>query len=309
MKKIQLLIGIALLFTACPAQAQNASPLDAPESAALTSLVENRGDDSKLRPSRKITYKTVGERELQLHIFEPSDMKPDDRRPCFVMVHGGGWVEGSPSKFYRFVSLFSKMGWVGIGVEYRLKRRDGATPFECVQDVRSAVRHIRGQATKLGIDPRKIVVSGASAGGHLALGTALFDGQDDAGDDLAVSCAPDALVLLFPVVDVSTEGFGNDRCGEKWMTISPLHQVRSQMPPTLIFHGAKDKVAPFKGAQLFVAAMRQAGNQCELVVNENATHSYFDSDPAVIFLETMKKMCEFLKGHGFFMAGEMQKKI
>jgi acetyl esterase/lipase len=134
---------------------------------------------------------------------------------------------------------------VGISVEYRLyKAGTNVSVFECVKDVRSALRYVRAHSTELGIDPQKIVVSGASAGGHLAVATALF-AFDEAGEDTSISCAPNALVLLSPVIDTSKEGYGNSKIGERWQELSPTHQVRSGMPPTIIFHGTGDATTPY----------------------------------------------------------------
>ena len=135
--------------------------------------------------------------------------------------------------------------------------------FDCVKDGRSAIRYLRQHAGELGIDPEKIVVSGGSAGGHVAAGTALFDGIDEDGEDAKVSCVPNALVLYFPVIDTSKEGYGNARCGDRWQELSPLHRVKAGLPPTLVLHGTADTTTPFKGAKAFDEAMRKAGNQLE----------------------------------------------
>ena len=124
------------------------------------------------------------------------------------------------------------------------------------------------------MDPKKIIVSGGSAGGHLAAATAMFDGVDEAGEDAKVSSVPNALVLLFPVIDTSAEGYGNAKIGERWKELSPAHNVRAGLPPTITFHGTSDTTTPFKGAQTFHEAMLKAGNRSELIVNEGGAHGY-----------------------------------
>ena len=84
---------------------------------------------------------------------------------------------------------------VGISVEYRLLRQQGVSVFDAVADSRPAVRYLRAHAPALGIDPARIVVTGGSAGAHLAVGTALFDGIDTAGEDTSVPCSPDLLAF------------------------------------------------------------------------------------------------------------------
>src|SRR6185436_1188332 len=130
-----------------------------------------------------------------------------------------------------------------------------------------------------------------------AAGTALFAGVDEAGEDAAQSSVPNALVLLYPVIDTSTEGYGNAKCGPQWKEISPLHRVSSGAPPTIVFHGTGDTVTPFKGAKAFHEAMQAAGNRCELVVNEGGVHGYLmRTEP--LYEEAMKKTDEFLTSLG-----------
>lgn len=246
-------------------------------------------------PSREVVYKKVGERELHLYVFEPQGHQPGDRRPCFVTIHGGGWVGLTPRRQYPAAVYFAKLGMVAISVEYRLASKgSGSDVFDCVKDARSAMRYVRAHAAEFGIDPDRIVANGGSAGGHLAAGTALFEGIDEAGEDTAVSPIPNALVLYFPVIDTSARGYGNVKIGPRWQEISPLHRVRPGVPPSILFHGTGDTVTPFQGAREFTEAMQAAGNRCELVVNEGGVHGYFMRD-RVLFDETMRATAEFLR--------------
>lgn len=279
---------------------------DRPAATPATAAAGKRGPATKRtqlgnpgEPTRRVVYKTVGDRKLELHIFEPAGFKAADRRPCFVAIHGGGWVGGEPGRFYPFAAHFAKLGCVGVSVEYRLIAKgkgesNGNTVYDCVKDGRSAIRYLRQHAAEFGIDPQKIIVSGGSAGGHVAAGTALCAGIDAAGDDLKVSSVPNALVLYFPVIDTSTEGYGNAKCGEKWQELSPLHRVKPGLPPTLVLHGTADTVCPFKGAQAFAEAMHQAGNRCELIPHEGGKHGYLLAGPEV-FGQAMQQTEDFLK--------------
>lgn len=251
---------------------------------------------ARLEPTRVVVYKKVAGRELHLNIFEPPGHQAGDRRPCFISIHGGGWTGMSPRRQYPFAAHFAKCGMVAISVEYRLVQKgSGSTVFDCVKDGRSAVRYVRAHAAELGVDPQKLIANGGSAGGHLAAGTALFDGVDEAGEDTSVSCVPNALVLYFPVIDTSKEGYGNAKIGERWQEISPLHRVKPGVPPTIIFHGTGDTVTPFHGAKAFHEAMLKAGNRCELVVNEGGKHGYLMFDRA-LYEDTLRKTEEFLAG-------------
>lgn len=281
---------LALLLLAISAFSQTpATPkaLDAVDRAA-----------KNLKPSRVVVYKKIADHELQMHVFEPEGFKAGDKRACYLIIHGGGWTGGAPPRMYPFAAHYAKLGLVGISMQYRLhSAKTGVSVFDCVKDARSAVRHLRAHANELGIEPAKIIVSGGSAGGHLAAATALFDKVNEDGDDLAVSATPTALVLLFPVIDTSKEGYGQAKIGERWQKLSPVHNVHAGLPPTLIFHGTGDTVTPFTGAKAFHEAMLKAGNHCELDVNEGGAHGYLMRDKA-LFDDTMKKTDAFLKSLG-----------
>lgn len=253
---------------------------------------------AKLEPSRVVVYKQVGERKLHLDVFEPEGHTKADRRAAFVTIHGGGWTGLEPRRQYPFAAHFARLGMIGISVEYRLfKPGTGSTVFDCVKDGRSAVRYIRAHAAEFGVDPQKIVANGGSAGGHLAAGTALFDGIDEAGEDVSVSCVPNAAVLFFPVIDTSTAGYGNKKIGPRWQEISPLHRVRPGAPPMILFHGTGDTVTPFPGAKGFCDAMVKAGNRCELVVDEGGAHGYLYRDREH-YEDTLRKTEAFLASLG-----------
>lgn len=252
----------------------------------------------KLEPTRTVIYKNASGKELRLDVFEPKGAKSGDRRACFVAIHGGGWTAGSPRSMYAFTAHYAELGMLAVSVQYRLyKPGTEATVFDCVKDARSAVRYLRAHAAEFGIDPRRIVLNGASAGGHLAVATALLD-VDEAGEDTNVSCMPNALVLFSSVIDTSPGGYGSAKIGPRWRDLSPAHQVRAGMPPTLLFHGTGDATTPFAGAQLFHDAMLKAGNRCELVAPEGAQHTYMFKDPA-LYADTLQRTDEFLVSTGF----------
>jgi len=190
------------------------------------------------------------------------------------------------------------LGFVAVAVQYRLyKPNSDVSVFECVKDARSAVRYVRAHAAELGIDPAKIVVSGSSAGGHLAAATALLP-FDEEGEDTAISCAPNAMILFSPVIDTSKAGYGNAKIGDRWEELSPAHQVRPGVPPAIVFHGTADTTTPYKGAQLFLEAMQRAGNRCELITVEGSGHTYMFKDLA-LYAETLQKVDAFLASLGF----------
>ena len=252
-----------------------------------------------LSPDQVLVYKKVIDRELELRLFLPEGWAATDKRPCLHLIHGGGWGGMDPSRMYPFAADFAKRhGMVGISVQYRLYQPGTATVFDCVKDARSSVRYVRSHAAELGIDPGKILVSGGSAGGHLAAATALFDGVNEETDDLKVPCRPDAMVLLFPVIDTSAAGYGQAKIGDRWKELSPVHHVRAGLPPTLTFHGTGDTVTPLSGAKAFHEAMLAAGNESVLDVNEGGKHGYLMFEEA-LYEDTLAKTAAFLTRLGF----------
>ncbi|MCA8995488.1 MAG: alpha/beta hydrolase, partial [Planctomycetaceae bacterium] len=251
----------------------------------------------KLTPSREVVYKTTPQGELTLHVFEPEGWKVEDRRPCLLFVHGGGWSGGEPRRMYPFADHFSHLGCVAISLEYRLlNRKRGTTVFDCVEDGRSAVRFLRQHPATFGIDPDRIVVSGASAGGHVAVGTALFHDVNAESDPEDISATPNALALFFPVIDTSKDGYGQAKIGDRWRELSPVHQVGAGVPPTILFHGTGDTVTPYAGAEAFTKAMHEAGNTCELIPHLSGVHGYL-MFVEELYRQTLRQMEEFLLHH------------
>ena len=150
---------------------------------------------------------------------------------------------------------------VAISAEYRVKSRHKTTPFECVKDGKSALRWIRQNATELGIDPKRIGAGGGSAGGHVAAAVATVPGLNEENENLSVSSMPNALVLFNPVYDNSPDGFGHGKVKNRYQEISPMHNLKKGMPPTIVFLGAKDKLIPVSTGEKFRDEMRKLSSR------------------------------------------------
>ena len=296
-RSVSLLCGLALVLAPVAGLAAEKS---APKAAKAPRYVDTL--TPALTPAKLVTYKRAGDRELKLHVFLPPNWKATDRRPAFVTIHGGGWTGGDATRMYAFADAFARRGMVALSVEYRLHKPGGATTvFDCVADGRSAIRYVRAHAAELGVDPARIVANGASAGGHVAVATAQFPGFDTAGEDQKVSAVPNALVLFFPVIDTSKTGYGNAKLGERWRELSPAHNVRPGLPPTLVFHGTGDTTTPFPGARLFADEMKKAGNVIQLDVNEGGIHGYLFGTRE-LYEDTLAKTEGFLRRHAMWPA-------
>ena len=230
-----------------------------------------------LNPDRELVYKTIDDVELKLHVFEPEGFKASDKRPPIVFFFGGGWNSGTPKQFYQQARAFADQGMVAFSGDYRVRSRNQTTPFECVKDAKSAIRYLREHAAELGVDPGRIVASGGSAGGHIAGCTGIIYGCEQDGEDKGISSVPNLMILYNPVLDTTEKGFGADRFSpEKQTTLSLPHQVRSDIVPTLLFHGTNDTTVPFENAERFTRLMKAAGNECILVPFEGKGHGFFN---------------------------------
>ena len=224
-------------------------------------------------------YKSADGVELRLHLFTPPNHAATDRRPAIVLFFGGGWTQGSVMQFVPQASHFASRGMVGVVADYRVRGRHNSTPYQSIADAKTAMRWLRRRASSLGIDPARILAGGGSAGGHLALATAMIDGFDEPTDDRSTPAAPNGLVLFNPAIDTTRE-ISRDRFGDRGRDASPIHHVRAGLPPMVIFHGRADMTVPFSDAESLCAAVKGAGNRCELFGYDEATHGFFNQQVA-----------------------------
>ncbi len=222
----------------------------------------------------KLLYKVVNGDSLYLHVFKPKQSKKPTA--AIVFFFGGGWNGGRPQQFYQQSEYLASRGILAISAEYRIKSVHGTTPFDCVEDGKSAIRWVRQHAKSLHVDPNKIVASGGSAGGHVALCTALVEGHENPNEDLTISSVPNAVVGYNPVFDTTEKGYGAAKVKGRETEISPVHLIKAQLPPMLNFHGKEDTTVPFENAERFTKLMKEAGNQCKLVAVENVGHGFFN---------------------------------
>ncbi len=239
--------------------------------------------------AEKILYKKTPQEDMFLYILRPL-VKTKKALPAIVYFTGGGWVNGNVAGQIPNPAWFRDQGIIGIEADYRVKSRHGTTPIECIQDAKSAIRFVRANAKKLGIDPNRIIAAGGSAGGHLAACTFL-DGGDAPGENLKISSKPNGLVLHNPVLG---EGFGKDFF-DAHPEFSPIKKVKKGWPPTILSNGTIDKTTPYLAAEKFMRLMNEAGNVCELITVKDAGHSCDWPVNNPNFLPTIHRMTEFLR--------------
>ena len=246
-----------------------------------------------------IMFKEVDSTSLYLYIDYPPDFDDSNTYPAIVFFFGGGWTGGTPEQFSQHAKYFSKRGMVCFRADYRVKSRQGTTPFESLKDAKSAMRYVRAHAGELGVDPHKIVASGGSAGGYLAAATAMIDSYNEEGEELSTSCIPDALVLFNPVIDNGPGGYGFERIGEAYRVFSPLHNIRRGAPPTVLFLGTEDRLIPVETVQYYKKVMEKVGSRCDLFLYEGEAHGFFNYGQFDNYQKTVAEANQFLISLGY----------
>jgi acetyl esterase/lipase len=247
--------------------------------------------------------------KLNLYVFNPKDHKPTDKRAAIVFFFGGGWSGGSPAQFHEQCKHLAGRGMVAIAADYRVATRHQVKAVSCVSDAKSAIRYVRKEATRLGIDPEKIVAAGGSAGGHIAACTGTLEGFDEASEDKSISSVPNAMVLFNPAlvlapiegseIDAGRVLSMKERFGVDPQQVSPYHHIRKGAPPTLILHGKADSTVPYSTVEAFSKSMTAAGNQCQLIGYEGQPHGFFNFGRGEHYQKTLAEMDQFLVGRGY----------
>jgi acetyl esterase len=270
----------------------------------------------KLPGAEVEAYKTVDDTKLNLYIYYPPGHKPTDKRAAIVFFFGGGWTNGSPGQFEQHCKHLASRGMVAITADYRVASRHQVKAASCVADAKSAIRYVRKEATRLGVDPNRIAAGGGSAGGHLAACTGVIQGFDETGEDLSISSVPNAMALFNPAVVLApAEGLNRvneervsslkERMGVEPKLLSPYHQVKAGAPPTIVFHGKADNTVPYVTVELFTKAMTDAGNKCTLVGYEGQAHGFFNYGRGgnEYYEKTIVALDDFLAGLGYLSDG------
>lgn len=199
-------------------------------------------------------YTTAGQWQGKMDLY--LTQKAEKPTPLVIFIHGGGWVHGRKEDEKDF-SVFFGLQYAVANVEYRLA--DVAPAPAAIQDCRCALFYLIGNAKKLNLDVQHVVVMGGSAGGHLALMTALL-GNDHRFDQ---NCAYTDKFHISAIVDkygptdlnrweairkaskASSAWMGGRADDTVWVnTLSPISYITKNAPPTLIIHGDKDHTVP-----------------------------------------------------------------
>ena len=250
--------------------------------------------------AKSFTYKTTKQGELTLKAYFPAAWHSEEKRPAIVFFFGGGWTNGTPAQFEPQAKYLADRGMVAFCADYRVKARHGVSPEVCVEDAKSAIRWVRQNAAKLGIDPNKIVGSGGSAGGHIAACTALCPGFDNQEENQAISSKPNVLLLFNPVLNFNVADLqkrvGDDAVLAK--AISPTQHLAKASPPTLLFFGKEDRL--LTQGEEFMQRSKELGLRAEIFLADGVGHGFFNKSPWLA--TTIKRADEFLVALGYLQA-------
>ena len=267
------------------------------------------------RVTPNITYMTATGHESKLDVYSRRDTT--EPQPTLVFYHGGGWVAGTKDAAILSFMPWLEMGWNVVNVGYRLA--DVALAPAAVVDAICALRFVIQRAEDYGIDTDRIVVSGESAGGHLALAVGMipesagFTHRCAGGGFRSIeTAAPQvaAIINWYGITDVEMmlAGATDARSyAAQWVgaqsdakevarSVSPLTYVRAGLPPILTIQGDADPIVPYSQNVRLHEALAQAGAANELFTVPEAGHGNFDTAERT---QIYMKIKDFLASNGF----------
>jgi acetyl esterase/lipase len=294
------MLAAALACMACGAPAQLLAPDASAEEWAAHAL-------NRYQVAANVTYLTASNFESKMDVY--SRRGASTPQPTVVYFHGGFWAAGS--KEGALLSLFPwmQMGWNVVNVEYRLAKVAPAPA--AVEDGLCALRFLAANAKTYNIDVTRIVTYGESAGGHLALTSAMI--PDTAGLDR--SCAANAPVPkvaavfnFYGVTDVADviDGPHKANLAVTWVgsapdrndiakRVSPLAYVRAGLPPIMTVHGDKDPTVPYEHGVRLHEALSRVGVENRLLTIPGGGHGQFKPEERTRIFAAIR---EFLVAHG-----------
>lgn len=247
-----LALSGAAFSQATPAKKAKAEPLSAKVPETLTAEVN-------------LTYGKTPEQELKMDVYRPKTAK--DPLPACVLVHGGGWMKGDKEKFTPLAIALAEKGYFVANIEYRL---GGVAKYPAsVQDCSLAVRYVRANAERFGVDPTRIGAWGGSAGGHLVGMLAGADKEEKfvVGELKDTSAAVQATCIMAGPTDLTGEKFVESlrKAGEKsysyqWMgkLYDEAQALYKEASPILISPRARAQSCFSRGISTIPSVTRRA---------------------------------------------------
>lgn len=239
-----------------------------------------------------IEYSNPENQHLEMNIARKAESAA--AQPAILCIHGGGFRAGHRNGYNALCLKLAQKGFVAVTASYRL-----APKFQfpaAVHDVKAAVRFLRANAARFGIDPSRIGVTGGSAGGHLAqfLGvTAGVEEFEGTGGSANQSSAVQCVVNVYGPSDF-TQSYGKsvdaaevlplflggnlETARDRHVWSSPLNWVTPKAAPTLLLHGTEDKYVAYEQAIWMRDRLKASLVEVELITLEGAGHGFKGAD-------------------------------
>ena len=261
-----------------------------------------------------VVYHVADTHENKLDLYLPNN--PSGPTPVLMMIHGGGWVQGTKEGQVLRMLPYLEMGWAVVNVTYRLVQASRAPA--AVEDCLCALQWIARHAEDYNFDLTRIVTSGNSAGGHLALTTGMVPPSTGLGRECVSgsftgpptipSVKVAAIINWYGITDVADllEGPNTKGYAVQWLggilnraeiakLVSPLSYVRRELPPVLTIHGDADPIVPYQHAVRLHAELDDAGVPNELHTVPRGGHGGFNRAQTLRIYATVER---FLSRHG-----------
>jgi len=239
--------------------------------------------NARVSIQQDVPYGIVNGHSLLLDIYIPGEHS-STWRPAVVLIHGGTWMGGEKGTMRGMASFLARSGFVAFAVDYRLfNGKENLWPAQ-LDDVQRAVRWIRANAAKYGVNPDNIGAFGHSAGAQLAALLGMENTRDNSDPLLAkYSSRVQAVVDVSGPSDFTTDPdadrdaflssfFGATlvQHGEIWRDASPAFHVAKNDAPFLIFHGTLDNEVPIAQSQELADKLKQAAVPVKFVKVKDA---------------------------------------
>lgn len=217
----------------------------------------------------------------KMDIFLPAG-RSIDKTPVLIYIHGGAWIDGDKSEFLQVKPLIELTfrGYAMISLNYRLfdfVSKQNRFPAQ-EEDVKAALLYIRSKLTEWNVSDN-ILLSGASAGAHLALLHGLKNREADI-KGLIAFFPPTDLSSLFGFNNLTTLGLTEIMGGTPqtsptaYQNASPVNFASSDDPPTIFFHGETDQVVPISQSEKLETALKNAQIRHQFIRVPNQGHGF-----------------------------------
>lgn len=314
-RSLRVLATAALLCMAQASPPSSPAPA-APAATRPAAFIPSQVDTTQYAVEANIPYDRHPATVVDM--LYPKDMKKNDpaakKYPGVIMFHGGGWIRTSKSTMSTFYTRYLKHGFVVCNVEYRMADQTGQFSPEfapapaAVQDALQAAKWFHDHADEYNVDRNRIVVTGASAGGHLALMVGMATPEAGLGPTAPKDFKIAAIVNGYGPTDVNDLLARGTSWARQWVPenapdreglarrVSPVTYARKDIPPLITVHGSRDTTVPVPQAEKLTKLLQEKGADATLYLVEGASHGY--QSPPSAWPDAEKATFEFLAKKG-----------